>query len=356
MNDQAASTQIVKTEAFSAIETRQNAETSAIAMAAKMRASIEAMCIMAERHPRNLLDVRARMLDECRRPGFCESARYRLPRKKWNQDTRKYETNDITGFTIRFAEAALRYLRNIEAGSEVVYDDDEKLLVAVTVRDYEMNTAVNETVTVPKRVEKKKLKEKEQPLSTRVNSFGDTIFIVPASDDEIAQKKGALVSKSIRTLVLRLLPGDIQDECENLIEKTKEDKYAKDPLAETKKVMDSFARIRVMPEQIAAYLGHDPANITAKEISELRGIYQAISDGDLNWTEVFYARVDEGDDGANLARNTAVDAALEKAKIKIAEKQIAEKQRVNGGKVQASAPVAHQAPASPPPDPNEDGR
>lgn len=327
MDTENTSTQIVKTEGFSAIETRQNAEMAAMTMAAKARATIEAACVLAERHPRNWLNVRARLLDECKRPGFCEAAIYKLPRGG----------STITGFSIRFAEAALRYMTNMSAGSEVVYEDEEKQIVLVTVRDYEANTAVETSVNVPKRIERKQLKRGEKPLATRVNSFGDTIYIMPASDDEVAMKHNSLVSKAIRNALLRMLPGDIADECEAAIEKTKANRHAEDPQAATKKVVDTFAGIRIMPDQLEKYVGHSLDTLSPKELDELRGIYVAVKEGDITWAEALTAKVGAPDEDESQAaeRNAAVDAALAKAKQRQTE--------AKNGK-QATPPAAQREP------------
>lgn len=314
--------QLVKVEQFGAIETRTNAETSAIALAAQVKANIEAACIMAERHPRSMLNVRGRMLEECKRPGFAEAAIYSLPRGE----------KTISGFTIRFAEAALRYMTNMSASSNVVYDDDEKTLVTVTVRDYEGNTAIESTVSVPKRIEKKYLKRGEKPISSRVNSSGETVFLVPATDDEVAQKTNSLVSKAMRNAILRMLPGDIADECEEAIADTKKKRDAADPMAAVKRVMDAFAAIRVLPESISMYLGHDATDISPKELDELRGVYRAISDGDISWSEALEAKRGEpaADSPDEKKRNDAVAAALDKAKASMKKKPTEPPSNTNG--------------------------
>jgi hypothetical protein len=348
-NDNTQSTQIVRTEGFTAIETRQNAETAAITMAAKVRANIEAACIMAERHPRDWLNVRTRMLNECKRPGFCEAAMYKLPRRKYNQDTGQWEDASITGFSIRFAEAALRYMTNMSAGSEVVYEDDEKQMVLVTVRDYEANTSVEISVNVPKRIEKKKLKKGERPLSTRVNSYGDTVYIMPATDDEVAMKHNSLVSKAIRNALLRMLPGDISDECEEAIARTKLNKHAEDPQAAIKKVVDTFSSINVMPDQLTTYVGHSLETLSPKELDELRGLYVALKEGEITWPEALDAKTGGSDasDEQSTGRNAAVEGALAKAKEKVDAKRSA--------KAQPTAPAPENPPTTSAPRMREPG-
>jgi hypothetical protein len=318
-------TAIVTTESFGAIERQRNAEVASIAMAAKVKANIEAACIMAERHPRDMLQVRAQLLQECERPRFAEKARYSLPRTKYNPDTNEREKVEITGFSIRFAEAALRHMGNMSGSSEVVYEDDEKLTIAVTVRDYERNAILDDVVLVSKTTERSFLRRGDNPISSRTNSQGKPVYTLAATVDEITQRKNQLVSKSLRTLVLRLLPADIKEECEERCIAIGKDKFAKDPNLEIKRVVDSFERLRVMPAQLAEYLGHPVASIDVNELQLLRGIYQAISDGDATWTEILEARNDERaptEDGELVAgpRQAAVGAALDKAHAKLAER------------------------------------
>ena len=50
--------------------------------------------------------------------------------------------------------------------------------------------------------------------------YRKAVFTVTCTEDELAMKENALVSKAMRTLALRLLPGDIMDDCEKQIEET----------------------------------------------------------------------------------------------------------------------------------------
>lgn len=318
-------TSIVRTEGFSAIEVRRNAELAATAMAAKAKASIEAACIMAERHPRDLLQVRAQLLKECERSRFAEKARYKLPRNSYNRETGQYEKTWIQGFSIRFAESALMHMGNMSSSSEVVYEDDEKLTLAVTVRDYERNAFVEDAIVVTKLTEKRRIFKNDVPIATRTNSNGETIFILKSTIDEITQRRNAAVSKSMRTLILRLIPADLKEECEDQCVETAAQSFKSDPTKEIKRVVDAFAKIRVMPAQLAEYLGHTVETVDANELNTLRGIYQAIADNDTTWAEVVEAQREESDptsDGEIVTgpRQAAVADALAKASAKVAAK------------------------------------
>jgi len=317
-------TALVTTESFNAVEVRRAAETSAIAMAAKAKASVEAACVMAERHPRDILQVRAQLLRECERPRFAESARYKLPRTKYNPETGQREPVDIVGFTIRFAEAALRHMGNMSGSTEIVFEDEEKLHVLVTVRDYERNAFLEDTVVITKTTERTFLKKGEMPISVRQNSQNKTVYLLPATADEIMQRRNAARSKAMRTLILGLLPGDIKDECEERCKAVTSNKFAQDPSAEIKRIVDAFAGIRVLPAQLSEYLGHSVETLDLAELQTLRGIYQAISDGEATWADLLDVRRAERaptEDGeiTMTPRQAAVAEALEKTKRRQAE-------------------------------------
>ncbi len=339
-------TSIVRTEGFSAIEVRRNAELAATAMAAKAKASIEAACIMAERHPRDLLQVRAQLLKECERSRFAEKARYKLPRNSYNRETQQYEKTWIQGFSIRFAESALMHMGNMSASSEVVYEDDEKLTLTVTVRDYERNAFVEDAIVVTKLTEKRRIFKNDVPIATRTNSNGETIYILKSTIDEITQRRNAAVSKSMRTLILRLIPADLKEECEDQCVETAAQSFKTDPTKEIKRVVDAFAKIRVMPAQLAEYLGHTVDTVDVNELNTLRGIYQAIADNDTTWAEVVEAQREESDptsDGEIVTgpRQTAVADALAKASAKVAAKAAEKaKARQKAEEPQQGAPEA----------------
>lgn len=339
-HDSQPNTAIVQTESFSAIETRANLETSATAMAAHARAMVEAKCVLAERHPRSLLQVRNEILADCKRPRFAETARYKKPQGRKQDANGRWVDNHVTGFSIRFAEAMLRAMRNMGATSQVVYEDDEKQIVCVTVMDYQANTSVDASFTIQKRIEKSFLKEGQVPLSRRKNSKGKDVFLVEATDDEIRQMQARLVSMYMRTTILRMVPADIKEEAEEQIDATMKATIKEDPMRELKRVMDAFARLHVNPDNIAKYLGHELDVVTPDEIDELRGVFQAISEEGLNWHEIMALKHgEEPEDEAGKAERAKAEELLQKAKGDAAEK----KAQAEDKKAQQAAQQQQQA-------------
>lgn len=299
-------------------------ETSSVAMSAMARADIESRLALAKRFPRNLFDVRANLLRECERPGFALVARYRKPQgQKKNDATGRWEQNYIEGYSVRFAEAAVRSTPNLDLIMQSVYDDADQQILKVTLFDLETNTRTSTEVIVIKTVERRKLKDGQRPLSRRLNSFGDEVFILPATDDEIAQKRGALVSKARRNLVLQMIPGDILDDCEDQIATTLAKKDATDPEGEKKKILDAFAKLGVLPSAIDEYLGHPTGTLLPGDLADLRAAYATVKTGEASWKELLEARHAPPSDPANGAnektksRSAEVQAKVDARKAKL---------------------------------------
>lgn len=258
---------------FGAHELAIRTETATAAMTAQAKAAVEARFILALQRPRDISTVRIKLLNECKRPGFAQVARYSKP----------VGGQRIEGASIRFAEAALRLMGNVLPETSVVYDDQQKRITRVTVTDLESNLTYSSDVTVEKTVERKELKDGQVPLGSRRNTYGKMVYLLPATEDDIANKVNSAVSKALRGHALRILPGDILEEAMGQCIATLQSEAAADPDRERKKIEDAFASLRVMPNHLSDYLGHKVDQCSPAELVELRALYQAIKDGETNW-------------------------------------------------------------------------
>lgn len=301
------------------------AETATTALATQAKAMVESRYIMAMRNPRDMDVVRERMVRECKRPGFAASAIYHKPIGQ-----------GVEGPSIRFAEAAIRCMTNILPETSTIYDDAEKRIMRVSVTDLEANVTYTKDVTVTKTVERRSLKKGETPLKTRVNSRGEQIFILEATDDDILNKENALVSKALRTLGLRILPGDILDECMAICKQVRRNEDAKDPAAAKRALFDAFAGLGVSADQLKDFLGHKADVLQPKELEELRGLFAALRDGETSWREIIDARKPAEQDEAPAATTKPTTSRKGAAGLKAA----------------ATAPAEPAAPSpAPSPDP-----
>lgn len=276
---------------------RTSHETTTAHSAALAKAEVEARFAVAVHRPRDMDLARVALLQDCKRPHFAAVARYSKP----------VGGKPIEGPSIRFAEAALRALGNVEVSSPVVYEDDEKRIVRVTVCDLESNLTHRTDITIAKTVERRKLGNGQKPISTRQNTYGETVYIVAATDDELAVKQAALVSKALRTLALRIVPGDLVDEAMDVVLETQRRGDSADPEAARKKLVDAFVGIGVSPASLKEYLGHEVSACAPAELVHLRAIYAAIKDGETTWKDT----IAKGEDAPKpTAKVTAVHEHL----------------------------------------------
>lgn len=297
-----------------ALQVSNGHELASTAAAAMAKAEIESAYIMALKKPRSWDDVRAKILDACRRPVFAEKAEYKKP----------IGGSSITGPSVRFAETAIQAAGNIRTVATVLYDDENIRKVNVQVIDLENNISYGKEITLQKTVERKRVRDGQTVISQRLNSNGDMVYIVGATEDELAVKQGAQESKILRNCGLKLIPGDIIEEAMEVAKATR--RKGIDPKAETNKVVDAFAAIGIKPSEIEKYLGKPVAQIVAADIDDLRTIYTAIKDGDAKWSDYLEdAEVIDGNGGGKSA-----DDRVKEAKAKQAAKQVDKKPESEG--------------------------
>jgi hypothetical protein len=280
-------------------------ETAATASAAHAQALVQARYTVALKYPRDFDAVRERMLKACKRPGFAKVARFRKPIGK-----------GIEGPSIRFAEEALRSMGNVVIEPATLFDDREKRIIQVTVTDLESNTTYCASVTIDKSVERKKTQPGDNVIRERLNSRGERVFIIEATDDDILNKQNALLSKAIRTQGLRLVPSDIVEECMAAVLATQADADAKDPNSAKREIFDHFNVIGVTVGNIKEWLGHPGDVLTPKELTDLRALYSAIKDGETTWREVMDDKIKPETGGLAAAVDGASKPEAEKAPAK----------------------------------------
>jgi len=249
---------------------------AAVAAGEQAKAMIQAAYIMAAQKPRNVDDARSRILRMCDDPEFAEKVEYAKP----------VGGKQIKDLSIRFAEMALAYYENISSRVEMLYDDDTTRRIRITVIDLQTNTQFSRDVTLKKTIERKsKVGRDDDYVGERKNSYGETVYILRATDDEMLIKESAMASKFIRTEGLRLLPAGIKEEAKARARQTLAKRDREDPNAAKKKLLDAFTGINIWPRDLEKYLGHNVDTISASEIADLRSVYSAIDSGEANWSD-----------------------------------------------------------------------
>ncbi|HEP6426936.1 TPA: hypothetical protein VDB83_001207 [Burkholderia cenocepacia] len=280
-------------------------ETASTAVAAQSKAMVEARYIMAMQRPRNWDQVRQNLITECKRPSFAhnKSAYYRKPIGK-----------GVEGLGIRFVEVALRCMTNVLVETTMIFEDDVKEVHRVSVTDLESNLTYPLDVRVSKTVERSKPMDDGSYISVRTNSYNKLTYTVPANDDDLLNKRAAQISKAIRTLGLRIIPGDLQDEAEEIIKMVRHDENAKDPDRARKKMVDAFGSLGVKASDLVEYLGHPLDTCSPQEMADMFALYGAIKDGEATWKQVMENKAEQVG-GAEGGTSSAAESAPATGKV-----------------------------------------
>lgn len=295
---------LVRRDEFGVQQAQTQAETSMAAVAAREQAKIQAAYVMAERHPRMWDVVRRRMLDHCQRYGFAVIARYRKPVGK-ELINGEWVQKHAEGLSTQFAQVARQEMGNLSAETSVVYEDNRLRIVRAGVVDYERNTHEWREIVISKTIEKRgnrkgagwEAPEGREVISKRLNTYGESIFLCVATEDEVMKRQNAEISKAHRDCTLRMIPKDIRDEAEAVIETIKRDQIDRDPAAFRKKIIDSFAPEGIGPEDLMTYLGCALDKASKAQIAELRDLYSAIKENETTFQEALKAKYAAPEDG-----------------------------------------------------------
>lgn len=270
-------------------------ETSSSAIAAREKAAVEARFLVAINRQRDFDTCRARLLKACQRPGFAKTARYAKPvgREK------------VTGFSIRFAEEARVLWGNIDVTTLLVFDDVERRIYRVQATDLETNATESVDVMIEKFIERKSVKDGTEVIGWRLNTYGEKVYKVRATEDDMVVKVNAHISKYRRNGILSLIPADVKEECEAMILRTIKDEDAKDPDAARRAILDSFFNLGVMPAQVSEMLGKPLEQINPSELHMLRSYYTALKEGEATWAEIVEAHTGKAPESAASATRGA---------------------------------------------------
>lgn len=274
----------VTRQEFGARQVANLGELSSQRAAAEAQAIVQARYVMALQRPRDLDDVRVKVLREVERPGFAEIAWYRKP-----------VGQGVEGLSVRFAEAAARCMGNLAIEPHTTYEDETRRNVRVSVTDLESNLTLSLDVTVEKTVERSQLGDGREAISMRKNSQNKVTYLVRATEDEMLGKANSFVAKARRNLILQILPGDIADAAKKRILEIRRGAIAEDPEGARRKVVDAFAELNVMPSELKRWLGHDVAQSSPAEIQDLRDLHSTIKAGETSWADALAEKL--GDKG-----------------------------------------------------------
>jgi len=213
-------------------------------------AEVQAQVIMARKFPRDVVAATDRILAECDRVTLAERAVYSYPRGGMQ----------ITGPSIRLAEAILRAWGNCAAGTIEVERNDFESSMLTYAWDLESNAMIRREFKV---AHVRDTKQGRKQLTDERDIY------------ELTANYGA---RRLRACILALIPGDVVDAAVSRCEKTLVAKVGK--LEETiPKMVKMFADIGVTKAMIEKRLRHRIESTQAAEVVQMRSVFNSIRDG-----------------------------------------------------------------------------
>lgn len=243
--------ELTLTQAESALPAAAPAAGTAIATTRETQ-EVQAAVFMAKQFPRNENAAIARIQRACQRRGLAEKAIYSYPKGGQN----------VTGPSIRLAEAIAQAWGNIQSGVVELEQRDGESLCMAYCWDIETNTRECKTFVVPHVMQTKK---------------GAKVLTDPRDIYEHVANQGA---RRKRACILNVIPGDVVDNairecCKTLASGNKQ------PLIDRCRAMAQvFAdELSVPLSCLEKYMGYSLDSFTEMDVVTLRGVYTAIKDG-----------------------------------------------------------------------------
>jgi hypothetical protein len=213
-------------------------------------AEVQAAMMIARANPRDQIRAMDRILNACARPTLAASALYSYARAG----------TDITGPSIRLAEAVAQQWGNIQFGIRELEQRRGESAVQAFAWDVESNTRREVTFVVPHIRDTKK----------------GRVILTDARD--IYETVANMGARRLRACILAIVPGDVIEvavaQCEATL------KYSADTSpAAVRKMLDAFSELGVGKEQVEALIQRRTESIQPAQVIRLRKIYASIKDG-----------------------------------------------------------------------------
>lgn len=223
-------------------------------------AEVQASVMMARANPRDQIAAMDRILNACTRPTLAEQSLYSYSRGG----------TEITGPSIRLAEAIAQQWGNISFGIREIEQRSDASTVQAFAWDLETNTRRETTFQVP---------------LVRHTKKGSYRLEDPRDIYEMVANQGA---RRLRACLLAVIPGDVVEAAVKQCETTLHAKA--DTSAESiKKMLDAFSAFGVTKEQIEGRIQRRIESIQPAQVVALKKIYQSLRDGmskPEDWFEV----------------------------------------------------------------------
>lgn len=213
-------------------------------------AEVQGAIVLAKKFPRDQKEAFDRIMVACQREGLARAALYSYSRGG----------SDVTGPSIRLAEAIAQNWGNIQFGIQELEQRNGESTVKAYAWDVETNTKQEKIFQVAhKRHTKKGSYQLEDPRD---------IY-------EMVANQGA---RRLRACILGVIPGDVIESAVEQCEGTLKAKADTSPAA-LQKLVEAFAAMGVTKDLIEARIQRHIDAMTAAQLVSMRKIYNSLKDG-----------------------------------------------------------------------------
>jgi hypothetical protein len=222
---------------------------------------VQAAIVIAKRFPRDEYDAINRIKRACKRPKLAEQSLYSYSRGNQN----------VTGPSIRLAEAIAQSWGNIDYGILELEQKDGKSEMMAYAWDLETNTRVTKIFGV------------EHKRDTKKGSYTLT------DSRDVYELTANFGARRVRACILGVIPGDIVDMAVEECRDTQKAEFEKIPsLDKIEKIEKLFKKdFNVTREQIEKYIGQNMAQLSNDNVVDLWGVYNAIKNGQAKIEDYF---------------------------------------------------------------------
>lgn len=245
-------TQTPSTNPFAGAPIAARPSAGALAQTDQQRAvaEVQAAMMIARMHPRDPVAAMDRILNACTRPSLADAAVYTYSRGG----------SDISGPSIRLAEAMAQQWGNMQFGIRELSQHGGESTVQAYAWDVEMNTRREVTFQVP---------------HTRHTKSGVKRLEDPRDVYELVANQGA---RRLRACILAVIPGDVTEAAVAQCEVTMRTTADTSP-ENVRKIVDAFGAFGVTREQIEARIQRRLDAIQPAQVVGLKTVYASLRDG-----------------------------------------------------------------------------
>lgn len=235
--------------------------------ASRAIAEAQGKLVIAKRFPRDEVQAYAKAIEACKRPAMAEKAFFAFPRAG----------QTVEGPTIKFATELARCWGNIDYGIKELSQDNGKSEMQAYAWDLETNAQSVQNFTNPHIREKTDKKTKTITME------------VLKSQRDIYESNANMATRRLRSRILAILPSWFVDGCIEECKRTIAGDNETPLIDRVKKMVIQFAKFGVTQEQLEKRLKRKIDTMTADDLVEYVGIYNAIKNKESKISEWFEA-------------------------------------------------------------------